>query len=249
VRGILGTESIRETVSAVRDQAAEIQEALTEQAKHRSAAALRCLARRGDVMGYVAMSGVREEKRRDVTLRPGVIIPVIGYLGSLVAVVLAAIAVAHPGPDHSLAARWIGGQVLTTGAWLFYKFGSQRIVLAPDTMRVISFFQIGEVRRGAVLETDLNDDLFALVIALTDGSTIEPLMFLLQGRAGLTPNAMSRRTISDQIMEWSAGALPDTAGSAGPLAWRQVRLNMLPLLASSALVAIEALALTAANIR
>jgi hypothetical protein len=39
VRGILGTESIRETVSAARDQAAEIQEALTEQAKHRSAAA------------------------------------------------------------------------------------------------------------------------------------------------------------------------------------------------------------------
>ncbi len=74
-------------------------------------------------------------------------------------------------------------------------------------------------------------------------------MFLIQGRVGLTPNAMSRRTISDQITEWSAGALPGTAGSAGPPAWRQVRLDPLPLLASSAVVAIEAIALTAANIR
>jgi hypothetical protein len=47
---------------------------------------------------------------------------------------------------------------------------------------------------------------------------------------------MSRRTISDQIMEWNAGALPDAPGSAGPLAWREVRLNLLLLLALTAVV-------------
>ena len=202
----------------------------------------------GCVMRYVAVSSVGEKKRRDVALRPGTAIPVSGYLGSLTLVVLAAILVAHPGPEHSLVARWVGGQTLATGAWVFYKFGSQRIALGPDVMRVISIFQIWNVRRGGVQETDLGDDLYALVIALTDGSTIEPLMFLIRGRAGLTPNAMSRRTISDRIMEWSAGALTDTAGDPGPLAWRQIRLNLPPLVALSALVAVEAIALTAANI-
>ena len=160
--------------------------------------------------------------------------------------VLAAIAVAHPGPEHSLAARWVGGQVLMTCAWLLYKFGSQRIVLAPDTMRVISFFQIWNVRRGGVAETDLNDDMYSLVIALTDGSTINPLMFLLlRGRVGLI---LSRRTISDRILEWSADALPDPPSVPGPLAWRQIRLNILLLLALSVVVGVEAIALTAANI-
>jgi len=200
-------------------------------------------------MRYLVMSGVREKKQRDVVLRPGIVIPVMGYLGSLGAAVGAVIVVAHPGPhNHSLDARWVGGQVLVTGAWLFYKFGSQRIVLSPDVMRVVSFIQVWNVRRGEVQETDLEDGLYALVIALTDGSTIDPFMFTIWGKAGLTRNAMSRKAISERITEWNAGALPDIASNGGPLAWRQIRLNLMLLLGPSAVVAVGAIALTAANI-
>ena len=136
-----------------------------------------------------------------------------------------------------------------TGAWLLYKFGSQRIVLTPDVMRVVSFIQVWNVRRGEVQETDLEDGMYALVIALTDGSTIDPFMFILmRGKAGLSRNSMSREAISERIMEWNAGALPDIASDGGPLAWRQIRLNLLLLLGLSAAVAVAAIALTAANI-
>jgi hypothetical protein len=47
----------------------------------------------GDVMRYLVMSGVREKKQRDVVLRPGIVIPVMGYLGSLGAAVGAVIVV------------------------------------------------------------------------------------------------------------------------------------------------------------
>jgi hypothetical protein len=124
----------------------------------------------------------------------------------------------------------------------------QRIVLSPDVMRVVSFIQVWNVRRGEVQETDLEDGLYALVIALTDGSTIDPFMFMIWGKAGLTRNAMSRKAISERITEWNAGALPDIASNGGPLAWRQIRLNLILLLGLSAVVAVGAIALTAANI-
>lgn len=195
------------------------------------------------------MSDRREETRQGIVLRPGIALPALGYAGSLIVVVLAMIAVVHPGPpNHSLGARWVGGQILVTGVWLLYKFASQRIILTSDAMRVVSFFQIWNVRRGGVQETDPEDRSFALVIALTDGSTIDPLMFWTNGRAPFTRNAMSRQTISDRIKAWNADALPDTASEVGPLAWRQIRLNLSILLALSAIVAVEAITLTAAGI-
>ena len=125
--------------------------------------------------------------------------------------------------------------------------GSQRIILSADVMRVVSFFQIWNVRRGGVQETDLEDDQYALVIALVDGSVITPFMFMLHGRAALTRNTLSRTTISQRIIEWNADA-PDIEGDAGPLAWRQIRLNLPLLIATSALAAVEAITLTLANI-
>ena len=88
-----------------------------------------------------------------------------------------------------------------------------------------------------------------MIIVLTDGSLIEPFMFMTQGSlAGLSRNAMSRMTIPDRIMEWNDGTLPDLASDAGPLAWRQLRLNLPLLLALSAVVAAESIALTLANV-
>ena len=80
------------------------------------------------------MSGVREKNQQDVVLRPGVVIPVMGYLASAGFAVTAVIVIALPGPhNHSLDARWLGGQVAMVFAWAFYKFGSQRIVLSLDS--------------------------------------------------------------------------------------------------------------------
>lgn len=172
----------------------------------------------------------------------------MGYLASLGFAIALVVIVASPGaPNHTLLARWLIGQVLALAVWGFYKMGSQRIILCADVMRVVSFIQIWNVRRGGVQETDLEDDLYALVIALVDGSVITPLMFMLQGRAGLTRNTLSRTTISERIIEWNADAL-EAEGDARPLAWRQIRLNLLLLLVVSALAAVEAITLTLVNI-
>lgn len=99
------------------------------------------------------MSGVREKTQHDVVLRPGIVLPAIGYLGSLGFAITLVVLVASPGaPNHTLLARWIGGQVAALAAWGFYQMGSQRIILSADVMRVVSFAQIWNVRRGGVRE-------------------------------------------------------------------------------------------------
>ncbi|HEX3957839.1 MAG TPA: hypothetical protein VHZ03_14570 [Trebonia sp.] len=74
---------------------------------------------------------MREPVRRGtVTLRPGVGIPAVGYLGAVISTVLSFVAVTFPGPhNHDLLARWVGGQVAITFAWGLYKLGSNRIML------------------------------------------------------------------------------------------------------------------------
>ena len=195
------------------------------------------------------MSGLRETKRRDIVLRPGIVLPALGYLGSLGFGIAAVVVIVSPGaPNHSLGARLTFGQVMAVAVWAFYKLGSQRIILTPDVMRVVSFTQIWNVRRGGVQEVASAAE-YAVVIVLTDGSVIEPFMFMTQGSlAGLSRNAMSRMTIPDRIMEWNAGALPDPASDVGPLAWRKLRLNLPLLLVLSAVVAAESIALSLANV-
>src|SRR5258708_40273803 len=77
------------------------------------------------------MSDMREPVRRGtVTLRPGVALPVSGYLGAVIAAVLSFVAVTFPGPhNHDLLARWGGGQVAITFSWGLYKGGANRLML------------------------------------------------------------------------------------------------------------------------
>jgi hypothetical protein len=195
-------------------------------------------------MRYLSIFGLRLSKTGDVTLRPGVLLPGLGYLVSLGIAVGAVIVVVHPGPEHTLAARWGGGQILMTGAWILYKIGSHRIVLTPEVMRVVGFVLTWNVRRGGVQEVRSQAP-YGIVIVLTDGSLIEPLMSLGRGGIGPSLNAMSRQ----KIMGWNAATPSDFVESdAGPLAWRQIRLNLLVLLGLSTVVAAEAITLTLANV-
>lgn len=195
------------------------------------------------------MGDVREQPQDDVVLRPGIALPTIGYLASLACVIAMVVLVVNPSAaNHNLLNRWFGGQVFSLAAWAFYKLGSQRIVLSADVMHVVGFVQVWNVRRGGIQETDLEDPLYALVIALVDGSVIAPFMFMIKGRAGLTRNTLSRSTISERMIEWNADALPDIAGDTRPLARRQIRLNLPLLLGLSVLNAAGAITLTMANI-
>lgn len=180
--------------------------------------------------------------------------PVIGYLGAVIMTVLSFVAVTFPGPhNHSLLARWLGGQVVITLAWALYKLGSNRIALGEEAMRIVSWGRIWTVRRGEVESVVLADEAFSLSIILTDGLVIRPFMFMASPlgvgylRAGLFRNSMSRETIAAWITEWNdqVPGVPPVQGSGRR--WR-VRLNLRLLLIASAVVAAEAIFLTAANL-
>ena len=189
-----------------------------------------------------------------MTLRPGIALPVIGYLGSVIMTVLAFVAVTFPGPhNHSLFARWLGGQVLITVAWGLYKLGSNRIALGEKAMQIVSWGRICTVRRGEVKEVLLADEAFSLTIFLTDGLVIQPFMFMASRlgvgyfRAGLFRNSMSRETIAARITEWNAQVPGVPPVQAPDRRWR-VRLNLRLLLIASLVVVAEAISLSAANI-
>lgn len=187
------------------------------------------------------------------TLRPGLAMPVTGYLGAVIMTVLSFVAVTFPGPhNHSLPARWLGGQVAITFAWGLYKLGSNRIVLGQDAMRIVSWGRTWTVRRGEVKSVVLASEAFSLSIALADGSVIRPFMFMASPfgtvylRGGLFRNSMSRETIAARITEWNARPPRPSPVPAPGRRWR-VRLNLALLLVASAIVAAEAISLTAAN--
>jgi len=196
--------------------------------------------------------GAARQQSRE-TLLPGIALPVIGYLGSAVAGVLAIILVIHPGPEHSLAARWGGGQLVILGIWALYKLASNRIILGEDVMRIVSWGRIWTVCRGEVESVLLTDEIFSLSIILTDGTIIRPGMFVASPlgigyfRAGLFRNAMSRETIAARITEWNEQAHGVSRGEKPGRRW-SVRLDLPFLLIASAVIAAEAIALTEANV-
>jgi hypothetical protein len=202
------------------------------------------------------MNATRDTARHGglTTLRPGFAMPVLGYLVAVIATVLAFVAVTFPGPhNHSLPARWLGGQVAITFAWGLYKLGSNRIVLGQDAMRIVSWGRTWTVRRGEVKSVLLASEAFSLSIILADGSVIRPFMFMASPsgvaylRGGLFRNSMSRETIAARITEWNA-RLPRASPVPAPGRRWHVRLNLALLLIASAAVAAQAIALTLANI-
>jgi hypothetical protein len=204
-------------------------------------------------MDPVSLMGEMDQME-SVALRPGVALPVIGYLVAIVATVLSFVAVTFPGPhNHALFDRWLGGQVLVTGAWAFYKLASNRIVLGEGAMRIVSWGRIWTVRRGEVEEVLLTDEALSLSIILADGLVIRPFMFMASPlgvgyfQAGLFRNSMSREAIAARITEWNAQVPGASPVPAPGRRWR-VRLNLRLLLIASAVVAAEAISLTAANI-
>jgi hypothetical protein len=200
------------------------------------------------------MSAVKDLARRRSreTLRPGVALPVLGYGGAVVIALLSTVLIIHPGPQHSRAARWGGGELVVVWAWALYKLGSNRIILDEDSLEVVSWGLIRTVPRGEVESAVVTSEAFSLSIVLADGWVIRPAMFLLSpagmsyARAGLFPNAGSRQAIAARITEWSREARGG-APAASARRWR-VRLNLAILAAASLVVAAEAISLTAANI-
>lgn len=187
------------------------------------------------------------------TLRPGLALPVLGYVATGVAAVLSAILVGHPGPQHSLADRWGGGEIVIVSAWAFYKLASQRIILGGEAMEIVSWGLIWTIRRDEVESAVITSEVLSTSVVLADGSVIRPTMFLLSptgmayARGGLFPNAGSRQAIAARITDWSREARGGTPAVTSPQRWR-VRLNLALWLAGSLAVAIEAISLTAANI-
>src|SRR5229473_2640557 len=82
-------------------------------------------------------------------LRPGIALPVFGYLGAVGALIAATVvaAVAHAGGARApmppagdwaaLGDRLFAGEVCAVFAWFFYKLGSQRVVLGASSMRIV----------------------------------------------------------------------------------------------------------------
>ena len=193
------------------------------------------------------------EQMEPVTLRPGFVLPASGYVVAITATVLSFVAVTFPGPhNHTLFARWLGGQVLVTGAWAVYKLASNRLVLGEQDMRIVSWGRIWTVCRGEVEEVLLTDEAFSVTISLTDGTVIRPFMFMASPlgvgyfRAGLFRNSMSRESIAARITEWNE--VPGVPPACPPGRRWQVRLNLRLLLIASAVAAAEAISLAAASI-
>ena len=93
--------------------------------------------------------------------------------------VLSTILVIHPGPQHSLAARWGGGELVVIWAWAIYKLGSNRIILYEDSLEIVSWGLIRTIPRGEVESAVVTSEAFSVSIVLAGGSVIRPMMFLL----------------------------------------------------------------------
>jgi hypothetical protein len=107
-------------------------------------------------------------------LRPGLALPLLGYVGAVGAFVAAVIVtvVAHAGGSRALmppaddwgalSDRLIAGEVSALFAWGFYKLGSQKIILARDAMRILIWGAVWTVGRDEVervlLAPVLSDD-------------------------------------------------------------------------------------------
>jgi hypothetical protein len=136
-----------------------------------------------------------------------------------------------------------------------FKLGSQRIVLGVTSMRIVTWGLTWIVDRREVADVVLSPA--AMTVKLTDGSRIRPSTFWSSGpgviylQAGLFRNSMSRETIRDRILQWrqesQESALAITPGfrmRGTRRRWR-IRANLWLLFGLAAMIAVEAVAVTA----
>jgi hypothetical protein len=169
----------------------------------------RILSRRGAAPRLVT---IRPEVKRVVVLWPGVLLPAIGLLGALGIGIAGLSSTLHLGaPNHSLGARWAGGEILVAGAWALYKAGSQRIVLTKDEMRIYAWAVYWRVPRGMVRDVQVRTrQTMSVTVVLLNGYEIQPMTFATRPGIG-GANSLSRIAIRDRILQWNAGvAAPDS---------------------------------------
>lgn len=193
---------------------------------------------------------------RPVVLRPGVVLPIMGYgFGSLAMVAAVILPVfAHsgggtgfglsPAGDWSqIGGRLIAGEICAVFAWGFFQLGSQRIILADDAMQIVSFALTWTVGRNEVADVAVSRE--ATTIILVDGSTIEPMMFMSWGRGASSGGPTARK-----ILQWRHPYDREAIdqGIVRSLAQRRIsrpRAGLLFLVGLVALVAAEAAIATA----
>ncbi len=198
-------------------------------------------------------------------LRPGIALPVMGYVGA-VGTLVAGLVFAYyahaggykapmpPAGDWSaLGDRLIAGGVCAAACWAFYKAGSQRVVLDQREMRIFTWGAVWTLPRDAVSGVLLRTS--ALTIVLADGTRVRPSTFWSSPigvpavSAGLFGNFASRKVIAKRITEWCSSR-PGREKTAQPAEvnpdryWR-ARMNIPLLVVLLALVVAEAVIATA----
>jgi hypothetical protein len=196
-------------------------------------------------------------------LRPGVLLPTIGYaaaiaaaIGAVVLAIVAPMGGHQPFPKagdwHALSSRLIAGEICGIAAWCFYKVASNKVILSEASMQVITFMFRWTINRDEISDVKLVPS--SMVIMLTDGCIIRPSMFWLTPAgalyfgAGLRRNAVSRNVVRDEILRWRQApeALQRNARAWWPCRrhW-SLRPNLILLTLLVCVVAAEAIAVTA----
>lgn len=168
-----------------------------------------------------AKSGDQREPARAEVLRPGIALPLMGYLWTCMAAVAMVIFVivdpvitqtGHPPLTKNdwddFPMRVFAGETWAAITWLFYKLASNKIILRAGNADILTWGIRWRIGRDEVADVTLGAS--ALTIELTDGCKIRPSMFwrnpsgVIFFHLGLFKNAMSAQDIQRKILNWRA---------------------------------------------
>jgi hypothetical protein len=188
--------------------------------------------------------------------RPIIVLLVICYpaVFGFTAAALFAAADAHAGGSYApmpprgdwaaVGERLFAGEILVVAVWIFYKVASQRVILGPSALRIVTFWVTWTVDRNEIVDV-LPEE---WIIRLTDGSSIQPLSRWSLGPRGHYAGALIMRR---EILRWrwtpqELALTPSADVHRQPPRRRwQVRGDWRLLLVLAALIAAEAAAVTA----
>lgn len=156
--------------------------------------------------------------RREV-LRPGVALPLMGYLAAsmtgvaMVIFVIVAPVVFQKGHAQLTKNDWgdfsmrvATGEIWAACTWLFYKLASNKIILRAGNADILTWGIRWRIGRDEVADVTLGASV--LTIELTDGCKIRPSMFwrnlpgVIYFHLGLFKNAMSAQDVQRKILKW-----------------------------------------------